>query len=474
MSPETAIITRQRLAVDFHRPRYHFLPPSNWMNDPNGVIHREGQYHLFYQHNPGGALWGNIHWGHAVSQDLIHWQDLPLALAPTPGAPDEAGIFSGCIVNHNGIPTAFYTGTRGEHHEIQTQCSATGDESLIIWQKHPRNPVIAQVPPEAGQTSDFRDPFVWQEADAWYMVLGSRIKDTGGAVFLYRSPNLVDWEYLNPLLISDESNPAGIWECPNFFKLDDRWVLIISGHTGSATGDVIYFVGDYENHRFMPTSRGVLDYGQLYAPLTLVDEHQRRIMFGWLREDRSEADQHLAGWSGVQSIPRILSLDSGQRLHMIPVPELEGIRGQQHHYGPFDLTQRVRLDVSGLVLDITAEFEVHAGGHCGITLACSADEQERIDIQYEAGGQHLRVRKIAASGADASHSRQAHHPLAAGERLHLRILLDGSVVEIIANERTSLTGRIYPSHADHSGVMVSGTNARLHALDIYEMPSIWQ
>jgi beta-fructofuranosidase len=476
MISEAARRTRQTFTADWHRPRYHFLPPSNWMNDPNGVIQWQGQYHLFYQHNPGGPLWGDMHWGHAVSPDLIHWQDLPLAIAPTPGSPDEAGIFSGCIVNHDGTPTVFYTGTRGERNNIQTQCLATSADNLLTWQKHPGNPIIGEVPPEAGQTADFRDPFVWKEADGWYMVLGSRIQDVGGVVFLYRSQNLIDWEYLNPLLVSDAAPNTGIWECPNFFKLDDRWVLIISGHTGSSTGDVAYFVGDYANHRFTPTSRGILDFGQLYAPLSMLDDQNRRILFGWVREARSEVEQRQAGWSGVQSIPRVLALDDQERLHMTPVPELEKIRMQHHHYNAMDLTERVRLDVTGLAFDISAEFEVQAGGQCSISLACAPDNQEHIDIAYDAATQHLIVRKVGASGAGAlvTHIREARHELAAGEMLQLRILLDGSVVEIIANERTSITSRVYSSHAENNGVAVSGTNARLHALDLWEMPSIWQ
>src|SRR5438067_1299485 len=119
---------RDRFAADHHRPRYHFLPPSNWMNDPNGVIQWQGKYHLFYQHNPFGPLWSTMHWGHAVSEDLIHWTDLPIALAPTPGGPDEAGCFSGCAVKNGNVPALVYTGTRGEKHNIQTQCLATSHD----------------------------------------------------------------------------------------------------------------------------------------------------------------------------------------------------------------------------------------------------------------------------------------------------------------------------------------------------------
>jgi beta-fructofuranosidase len=467
--------TRLQFAADPHRPRYHFLPPSNWMNDPNGVIQWQEKYHLFYQYNPNGPLWGDIHWGHAVSDDLIRWTDLPIALAPTPGRPDETGCFSGCAVD-NGLPTIIYTGTRGEKHDIQTQSLATSSDSLLTWQKYPNNPVLREVPAEAGQTADFRDPFVWRGADGWYMVLGSRIGDVGGAVFLYRSPDLIRWEYLNPLLIGDAKHNGTMWECPNFFKLGEQWVLIISAIMGTPTNTVIYFVGSYDNFRFTPECEGVLDYSQLYAPLTMLDDRNRRLLFGWVREARSIEAQRVAGWSGVQSIPRVLGLDDRSRLTMTPVAELETIRRKHHHYTAMDLSADVTLDVSGLALDIVAEFEPGSDGTCGIALACSPDGIERLDIVYDAAKRHLIVRKVSpeTSTALTTHVREVAHELAAGERLRLRILLDGSVAEIIANDRTSLTSRVYPSQADNNRVQLLGTKARLHSLDIWEMPSIWQ
>ncbi|MBI5667448.1 MAG: glycoside hydrolase family 32 protein [Chloroflexi bacterium] len=468
---EPALTTRQRLAGDRHRPRYHFQPPSNWMNDPNGLIQWNGQYHLFYQHNPNGPLWADMHWGHAVSDDLLHWTDLPVALAPTPGGPDEAGVFSGCAVNNNGVPTLIYTGTRGEHNEIQTQCIASSDDALLTWRKYPGNPVLDRMPDEAGQTRDFRDPFVWQDGDTWYMALGSRIQDVGGAVFLYRSPDLIHWEYLNPLLVGDIHRHGVTWECPNFFKLGDQWVLIISSHMGNYTASVLYFAGSYENHRFTPRCEGVLDYGTLYAPLTLLDDRERRILFGWLREDRPAEAQKAAGWSGVQSIPRVLSLDAHNRLNTAPIPELATLRGRHYHYGPQD---GAALAVSGLALDIVAAFETTAAGLCGISVACSGDGRKRTDIVYDVATQRLAVRKITPELFDitTTQARDVPHPLAAGEPLQLRILLDGSVVEIIANGRTSLTSRIYPLPTDGDHVQVIGAPA-LQSLDIWEMSSIW-
>lgn len=473
MTSEVFLSERQRLAFDLHRPQYHFLPPSNWMNDPNGVIQWKGQYHLFYQYNPTGPLWGNIHWGHAVSPDLIHWNDLPVALAPTPGGADEAGCFSGCAVVA-GSPTLIYTGTRGERYEIQTQCVATSQDDLLTWEKYPSNPVLADVPEEARQTRDFRDPFVWKEGDLWYMALGSRIEDVGGAVFLYRSSDLHRWEYLNPLMIGDIKRNGVIWECPNFFKLGDQWVLIISSHTGTSTDIVRYFVGTYENFHFTPNHEGVLEYGHLYAPLTMLDDQNRRILFGWLREARSTDDQRRAGWSGVQSIPREVKLDAAGRLTTQPVAALEALRGKQHTITP-SASSNTRVDIDSLALDIEAEFKPGESGSCGLSLSYLPSGSERTEIVYDASTQHLMIRKISPETSDAimTHIREVPHALAAGESLKLRVLVDGSVIELIANGRTGVTSRVYPAETEGISVQVTGQTASLVSLNLWEMPSIW-
>ena len=175
---------------DIQRPAYHFLPEKNWINDPNGLIQFNGEYHLFYQHNPVAAVWGNMTWGHAVSLDMVHWKHLPFALLPDQPY-DKDGVFSGCTVNDNGIATILYTGTQPE-----VQCIATSSD-MWTFSKFSGNPVIA-TPPEGLKTTGFRDPYVWKEADGWYMVLGSGIEGAGGAILLYHSPDLRQWHYLHP------------------------------------------------------------------------------------------------------------------------------------------------------------------------------------------------------------------------------------------------------------------------------------
>ena len=450
------------------------------MNDPNGVIQVDGHFHLFYQHNPHGPLWGDISWGHAVSDDLIHWTDLPLALTPTEGSYDETGCFSGsCIVSKEGTPTIFYTATRGTRNEIQLQAMATSNDNLETWHKYTNNPIISEIPPEANQNTDFRDPYVWREDDIYYMIVGSRLaRSVGdvGTVFLYRSVDLVTWEYLNPILSAEDPMHGVIWECPNLFQLDDKWVLIISAHQGHTIDTVHYFVGNYVDGRFLIETGGVADFGDLYAPLTLEDDSGRRIMFGWLREARSETDQRMAGWSGVQSVPRELYLDELNRLNTKPVHELEAIRGSSLSVEPMPVHQITTLDIRGLHLDIEAEFEVEPGGHLGLRLACSADGNEKTDIVFDAARSRLVVNKQfpRTNGAVTTHSREVPHALDPGELLSLRILLDGSVLEIIANGRTSLSRRLYPSSSTSDLVKLYGQSATIVKLNIWKMPTIWQ
>ncbi|MEO0565133.1 MAG: glycoside hydrolase family 32 protein, partial [Chloroflexota bacterium] len=325
------------------------------MNDPNGVIQWDGRYHLFYQYNPFGAFHDHMHWGHAVSDDLIHWQELPIAIAPSPNSVDEGGIFSGCIVEHNGKPIAFYTGVNVGATE-QQQCMAVGDNELITWQKHHANPVIATPPSNMDQFSEFRDPFVWQEGNTWYMLVGSQIEGVGGTALLYTSEDLTNWTYLHPLLVGDVARHGAMWECPNFFPLGDKWVLVISLHTGIGTGNVIYFVGEYHDYRFYPEHEAVMDSGVYYAPLTCLDDQNRRLMWGWLRESRSGEEQRAVGWSGVQAIPRVLTLDEDNRLLMNPVPELAQIRTQKLYDD--ETLDGSPLALPGLALDLTIVFQV--------------------------------------------------------------------------------------------------------------------
>ena len=463
---------REALAGDWQRPRWHFLPPSCWMNDPNGVIQWDGKFHLFYQNYPFMAVHRDMHWGHAVSEDLIHWRDLPVALAPIPDSYDESGVFSGCAVDNDGVPTIVYTATSGQGSRVQVQALATGSGAeLVDWERHPANPVLSEVPAISGQSRDFRDPFVWREDDGWYMLLGCCIEGAGGMVPLYRSPDLVDWEYLGPMLTGDPGRHGRMWECPNFFRLGDKWVLYFSAIRDGSDNLVYWMAGDFDGQRFHPETDGVLDYGYYYAPLSLSDDQGRRLMWGWLREGRAISEQVNAGWSGVQAIPRVLSLDSQQRLVMEPVPELAGLRGAHTQLGPRAVEGDDLLDCGSLALEIHASFA--AQGRAGMRVACSPVGGFGVEISWDAATQELTVTRRDGNLLNDSEPCSAAHELAPGEALELLVLLDGSVLEVIANGRTSITSRIYAPAADCTGLELCGAGAQLNALDVWQMNPVF-
>ncbi len=457
---------------DIHRPLYHFLPAANWMNDPNGVIQWRGRYHLFFQYNPDGAYHANMHWGHAVSDDLIHWRELPIALAPSPDSPDQGGVFSGSIVDNDGVPAALYTGVNDDY-SVQLQCLALGNEDLSQWQKYPGNPVIGEVPATLGQTRDFRDPFVWRHRGSWYLALAARIVGVGGAVLLYRSENLTDWHYLHPLYVGERGRNGYNFECPSFFQLGDKWVLIVSAQWEGATDQTLYFVGTWEDGRFVPEVEGVYDAGYSYASLCHQDESGRQLIYSWIREARSGAQQVAAGWSGLQAIPRVLWLDSRNRLCSAPVPEFEALRRAHHRFSASDLGDDL-LPIGGRALDIEAEFDVERGSCCGIEVLATPDGGEGLRVLYDANTQTLRVQRRYRVDDPAIDCRPQGmpHSLDPGERLQLRLLLDGSVLELIANGRSRLTSRFYPTDADSGSLRVLNREA-VRCLDIWELSSIW-
>lgn len=475
---------------DPHRPQYHFLPEANWMNDPNGVIQWQGRYHLFYQYNPNGPFHGTIHWGHAVSDDLAHWAHLPIALAPGPEGPDKDGCWSGCAVDNHGTPTLLYTGV-----SPQTQCLAWSEDGLVTWKKHPGNPVLAAPPPEldivGGAQWDWRDPWVWQENDMWYMLIGSGIKAKGGAILLYQSRDLFQWEYLHPLLIGEHFDLGEVWECPSFFPLRRQHILLISPAPEASHTD--YLVGEYAHQKFSPNTVGKTDHGPyVYAALPLLDEQGRRLLWGWIKEGRDSAAQQAAGWSGVMSLPRVLDLRPDGVLKMTPAPELVVLRDQHQHWSDLALASAANQGLSGLhgpALEIIAEFAGLEAAQVGLWVCCSPGQEECTLIAYDAVQQQVVIDR-SRSSLNPAVDHQAHTAplkLAEDKRLTLHIFLDGSVIEVFANDHVCLTSRVYPTRSDSCRVDLFAPAGRTTAdrataahtaltsldVDVWTLKSIW-
>jgi len=456
----------RKLAADPLRPQFHLMPSHNWMNDPNGPIYFGGRYHMFHQYNPGGATWGNMHWAHAVSPDMIHWQHEPIALAPTPGGPDSDGVFSGSAVLDNGTPTVIYTAVAppssagdatlrdGVHTWRETQCLAVAqDDQLRTWKKLPE-PVIA-TPPAGLEVTGFRDPALWREGENWMLVLGSGVRRKGGMVLLYTSTDLRHWTYLHPLIEGSPTRSASVnpvdtgemWECPDFFPLGNKHVLLIS-----TMGKVRWKVGAYANQRFTPEKEGVVDWGSYYAAKTMLDADGRRILWGWIPEARPDEDLISAGWAGAMSLPRVLSLSSQNELQTEAAPVVGKLRAD--HAASIDAVRIKNLaaEIDVLLHPKTDDFNLRLHSDAGdfVSIACSK----------QSGSRELRVNTAAAP-----------LPGPASSPVHLHMFLDGSVLEVFANETLALTARVYQIPSGPLRVKLEG-NAKLTSLDAWQMNPI--
>jgi beta-fructofuranosidase len=472
---ENPLSIRQEMASDPHRPGFHFLPPRNWMNDPNGLFYWEGRYHLFYQYNPYQPLWGAIHWGHASSSDLVHWQDHPLALTPGPGGGDAQGCWSGCVVNDDGKPSAIYTGFI-QPDQTPVMLARAQDPDLLTWQKSPYNPIIPE-PPSGVTTTDFRDPYVWKDGQSWHMALGAGMQNGDSAILHYRSTDLVDWSYEGLLFNAQTSPQLKMWECPNFFKLMDRHVLLVSLFPNIQ--GVYYYVGHFDGQVFMPVSEGYLEKGTaFYAPHVRQFTDGRAILFAWLLEGRSDAALEAAGWAGVQSLPRELAVDEFDRLISKPARELITLRQQEteFEYIWLDPDEKIKIPFEGKRLEIEVFIE-SAVGVIGLEVLCSPDGTEKTRIMYNPIKNRVELDTRQSSLSEEAKTGIYAMPLPGDEdgSCTLRVFVDSSVIEVWFNDSLSLTGRAYPTQRDANGIALfaTGGEARVRSLRMWEMEPIW-
>ncbi len=491
-----------RAEADPHRPRFHFVSPAGWLNDPNGVSQWNGTYHLFYQYNPEGAFHHRILWGHAVSTDLVHWEDVPVALEPGagPDSPDRDGCWSGVLVNDGGTPTLVYSGRHGEH---ELPCVAVGSPDLLSWAKAPENPVIA-APPAGVDITAYRDHCVWREGEKWRQLVGSGIRGRGGTAFLYESADLRSWDYVGLLFIGDASGDpeatdwtGTMWECVDLFRAGAGTLgsasaeaapdaLVFSAWNDGDTRHPLYWSGRYSGDTFEPAALHRLDYGgrYFYAPQSFLDGSGRRIMFGWLQEGRPEETSVEAGWSGVMSLPRVTTLAADGTLHFAPVPELERLRT-----GHVQLPGRVLVGegtpvvpgISGDQLDLEIELQLSAGSVARLGLLGSDDGREEtvvelvLDADGTSGTLRLdRSRSSVAAEEEGLDTEPKEGPVAMPDgRVSLRVLVDRSAVEVFANGKP-LTARAYPAlGGGRVSLAAAAGSARLLSFDAWTMGEIF-
>lgn len=293
------------------RLKYHFEPKQGWMNDPNGLVFFRGKYHAFFQHFPLAPMWGPMHWGHAVSSDLIHWEELPIALCPDEEYDEGLGCWSGSAVVKDDKLFVFYTSVCEELG--QTQSMAVSEDG-IHFKKYKNNPIIPHYPEDG--SVDFRDPKVIKIGDEYHMVCGSG-KDKVGKILLYKSPDLYNWEYSGVLF--ESADYSAVLECPDFYPLGDKYVLMFS-QMGVKTHSTVMLYGDFDGLKFSPVSVFKPEAGpEFYAPQTFLDDKSRRIMIGWLYSWNKKLDKG-AEYAGALTIPREIKMKNG-KLTAFPVEE---------------------------------------------------------------------------------------------------------------------------------------------------------
>ncbi len=475
--------SRRRLAADPYRPLYHFSPPENSMNDPNGLCHWNGGYHLFYQFKPVGV--DRVHWGHAISDDLVKWRDLPPALYPD----KEKDCFSGQALVEDDRVVAIYHGTQSGN-----AIATASDPLLLNWTKHPSNPVIPIVPiDDNGYPYRVFDPCIWKEGDEYYSLSGTYKDgeigtDCRAVDHVFRSNDLETWERVGPLIEgTPNTEPGEDGAVPNFLPISsEKHMLLFFSHKRAGQ----YYVGDYDprTSRLTPDYHGRMNYGplsvgSLHAPSATIDDQGRFIAFFNVKEGTEPR-----GWNDVMTLPRHFSLAENGSLRIEPASEMASLRADHASVGPMDIPANEEVGVQGVAgkaIEIEAVLEPGDAREVGLNVLRSPDDAERTRISlFQRDHRRFGISSLQIDVSEASLSGDvfARTPeigpitLADGEPLRLRVFVDRSIVEVFANDLQCLTVRVYPERDDSTGVSVfaRGAPARLASLQAWQMRSTWQ
>lgn len=502
-----------------HRPQFHFTPPEKWMNDPNGMVFYEGEYHLFYQYYPDGTVWGPMHWGHAISTDLLHWEHLPIALYP-----DSLGyIFSGSAVvdwnNTSGfgvdgqpplISIFTYHDMEGERQKTETfqsQAIAYSNDKGRTWTKYEGNPVISNP-----GIRDFRDPkVIWDEDSAqWVMVFAA-----GDHVMLYGSQNMKDWTFLSDFG-REWGSHGGVWECPDLFPMtiedtgEEKWVLLLSINPGGPNGGSAtqYFVGDFDGKAFTldpsfaealgPINQGEseepekaiwLDYGRdNYAGVTWSDIPKadgRRIFIGWMSNWDYAREVPTEKWRSAMTLPRTLSLENtaqGPRLFQAVISEFEGLTKEIKAFS-FDqlsgeevLTESKKPATSQWRIQLEATVGDLESAALEIKLVNDLGEEYKIGLDGKTNrfySDRTKAGKISFSEKFAVGKHWADRQ-GQNQQLEIDLIIDRSSAELLADQgAVALTDLFFPT-ADFTKIMLSASsNVTNIKGKIYEVTGVW-
>ena len=468
------------------QPLFHLTGGIGWINDPNGFSPYKGEYHLFFQYYPYNTKWGPMHWGHVKTKDFIRWERLPAALAPDTDY-DRDGCFSGSSVElPDGRQLLMYTGVRnirrrnGKIDSFQTQCVAIGDGT--DYEKLESNPVIgAGLLPEGGSEHDFRDPKIWREGDMFYAVIGNRCADGSGTILLYQSKDALNWEYVS-VLAACHNQYGRMWECPDFFPLDGKHVLLVSPQEMAAIGLEFHpgnanvaLIGKYDRkaHHLNREYVQAIDYGlDFYAPQTLLTEDGRRVMIAWMQnwETSSSILQELR-FMGQMTLPRELSVRNG-RLFQNPVRELESCRGIKIDYHNVLINGEASLrGISGRCMDMTVT--VRPGNDRNIykwfRLYVAKDGENFTMIRYRPDIGTLKV--------DRTHSGFPHDIVNIREfpvrqkdgEIKIRVVMDRYSMELFVNDGEQAASFVLYTPQEANAVSFSSDGSVLVDVEKYDL-----
>ncbi len=459
----------EKMIAKEERPDFHLCARTGWMNDPNGFSYHNGKYHMFYQYHPYDSHWGPMHWGHAVSEDLLHWEYLPAALAPDEPY-DMDGCFSGSAVTlPDGRHLLMYTGVlqerlwNGGKRDVQTQCLAVGDG--VDYEKFGKNPVLdTKDLPEGVSRSDFRDPKMWRKKDGSYCcVVGNRPADGSGQILLYTSPDGFSWEFKR-VFAANNNRFGKMWECPDFFELDGKGVLLVSPqdmlpqgfeyHNGNGT---MCLTGTYDERTdtFTEEHDQTIDYGiDFYAPQTVLAPDGRRIMIGWMQNwDTCDFRSQNIQWFGQMSLPRELSIQNG-RLYQKPIREFDAMRCNRVEHKDTIVSGTVSLSgVKGRRVDMELSLRPVEGMELYQKFAVrfAQNESFQTSLSFRPREGVLKVdRKFSSSRRAIIHQRRClvNDPASRNGELRLRIILDRFSVEAFVNDGEQvMTATFYTDQA---------------------------
>ncbi len=430
-------------------PVFHLTGGIGWINDPNGFSAYRGEYHLFFQYYPYDVQWGAMHWGHAKTRDFIRWEMLPAAMAPDTEW-DRDGCFSGSAIElGSGEQRLLYTGVRKERlpdgsvRELQLQCAATGDGR--DYEKSPLNPVIGISDlPEGGSSRDFRDPKLWRDEEGYHAVVADRAPDGTGAILLYDSDDALRWHYVG-VLAEGAGRYGGMWECPDFFLLDGKAVLLHSAHDmrtaapefhpGNGT---VCQIGQYDRtrRRLLDERVQTIDSGlDFYAPQTLETADGRRVLIGWMQSwERSRFNPPGLPFFGQMTVPRELRVVNGRLLQQ-PVRELESCRRNPVSFRNTAVGEETRLPgVSGRSADMILHIRPGQGGCRRFCIRVAEGDGFYTEITLLPEEGILRMDRLHSGVChDVVHVRDIPAPMRDGE-LDLRLVLDKYSLELFAGE----------------------------------------